>query len=93
VLHTIRADIADRDRWNVSGAVSVENSKTPTVDAVKALIAAGSAKPSDSIRVQWQGVPFTASVGSIAAYRPSDAAKAAGRSGATSIPSHFGHIG
>lgn len=71
MLHTIRVDIADRGAWNASGAVSVENSKTPTVEAVKALAASGIAKPSDTVRVNWQGAPFIARGNRVLDYKPS----------------------
>jgi hypothetical protein len=79
--------------WSVSGAVSIANSRTPTADAAKALVADCCARPNDSIRVQWQGSPFVASVAAVLAYRPSPARQSAQRSGATSVHSHFGHVG
>ena len=82
--YAISLSPADRDRWNVSGAVSVENSKTPTADAVHALVAIGKAGPTDSVRVQWQGAPIVANVGAVLAYRPG-----AGRQSVESKPFGF----
>jgi hypothetical protein len=79
--------------WSVSGAVAIEHSRLPTVDAASALVAIGNASPKDSIRVEWQGSPFVASVAAVRNYRPSLARRAAERSGATSLHSHFGHVG
>ena len=73
--HAIRIDIADRGLWNVSGAVRVENSKTPTAHAVKALAASG-------------GAPFTARVNRVLDYKPSQARMAVDRSG--KIHHHMG---
>jgi hypothetical protein len=78
----------DRD-FSVSGAVTL-TSRQPTIAAAKALREAG-APDSDLIRVSWSGSPFQVTIGRAIGYRPSLAAQAAGRSGATSVHSHFGH--
>ena len=85
--HQLRLDPIPNG-WTVSGAVSVENSKTPTADAVHTLVAVGKAGPSDSVRVQWQGAPIVANVGAVTRYRPSAARLAVDRSGA--LHHHFG---
>ena len=84
--HVIR--LTGEREYLVTGAVSL-TSRQPVVDAVKALVESGNAKPSDTIRVNWaEGTPFTVRVNRLLDYRPSDARRAVDRSGA--LHHHFG---
>jgi hypothetical protein len=88
--HVISLTPVGRDRWDVSGAVTL-TSKTPTADAVHELVALGKAGPNDTVKATWQGAPIVANVASVLPYRPSPVRSAVEGSRFTFMPNNLPH--
>jgi hypothetical protein len=88
--HHLRLDPAPADgRWNASGAVTIEDSKAPVVEAVAKLILSGTAKPSDTCHIAGYGAPFTVRINRLLDYRPSSARRGVEQTRLVNLPSHF----